>query len=288
MKTIRITAFAAAAVAAVAFAQPAAAATKTVSITDKGFSPKTVSITADDTVVWRNTDKRDHQVVAKTGAFASPVIRPGHSFSFTFTQAGSYSYRDALFPSQTGTVKVAGLPPALTLVVSQPQISYGTSVTLSGQANSKRAGEQVTLSAQPYGQPSPIVLATVLTGADGTFSYVVKPSILTVYTATWKSAKSIPVTTAVAPTISFGRMNGWLVRVYAGRSMAGKTVQFQRLSAFGQWVTLKAVQLRADSRARFTAKLPKGVSRLRIAMSVNQAGPGYLAAFSKEVTWRVR
>lgn len=161
-------------------------------------------------------------------------------------------------------------------------------MTLSGQANSKRAGEQVTLSAQPYGQPSPIVLATVLTGADGTFSYVVKPSILTVYTATWKSAKSIPVTTAVAPTISFGRMNGWLVRVYAGRSMAGKTVQFQRLSAFGQWVTLKAVQLRADSRARFTAKLPKGVSRLRIAMSVNQAGPGYLAAFSKEVTWRVR
>lgn len=277
-----------AALAALAIAGPAAAATKTVRITDSGFSPRTVSITADDTIVWRNDDKRDHQVVATTGAFASPIIRPGRSWSFRFTQAGSYGYRDALFPTRTGTVRVAGLPPSLTLAVSQPQIVYGTSVTLTGQINSKRAGEQVTVTAQPHGQPSPIVLATVVTGADGTFSYVTKPSILTVYTATWKNATTIPITTAVAPAVSFGRLNGWLVRVYAGRSMTGRTVQFQRLSRFGQWVTIKAVELGAESRARFTAPLPKGVSKLRIAMSVNQAGAGYLAAFSREVTWRVR
>ena len=32
--------------------------------------------------------------------------------------------------------------------------------------------------------------------------------------------------------------------------------------------------------------LPVGTSRLRIALSVNQAGAGYLAAFSREITYR--
>ena len=91
---------------------------------------------------------------------------------------------------------------------------------------------------------------------------------------------------SVAPSISFGRMNGFVTRVYAGRSMARKQVQLQRLSPFGQWVTIKRISLDLSSRARFTASLPPGVSRLRIAMSVNQAGAGYLAAFSKEISWR--
>ena len=43
-------------------------------------------------------------------------------------------------------------------------------MTLSGQVNSKKSGENVQLSYQPYGQASEIVLATVITGADGTFS----------------------------------------------------------------------------------------------------------------------
>jgi hypothetical protein len=126
----------------------------------------------------------------------------------------------------------------------------------------------------------------VLTGTDGTFSFVTRPKILTTYQVLWKTARSLAVSTAVAPSISFGRLNGFLTRVYAGRSMARKQVQLQRLSRFGQWVTIKRVTLGLDSRARFTAPLPLGVSRLRIAMSVNQAGAGYLAAFSKEISWR--
>jgi hypothetical protein len=64
-------------------------------------------------------------------------------------------------------------------------------------------------------------------------------------------------------------------------------VQLQRLSSFGQWVTIKRVSLDLNSRARFEAPtLPIGTSRLRIALSVNQAGAGYLAAFSREITYR--
>lgn len=273
-------------IATLAVAPVASAATKTVSIKRTSFSPATVSITAGDTIRWRNDDTRDHQVVSTTGTFASPVLRPGRTYSFKFEFAGTYRYRDALVPTSTGTIRVAGAPPALTLGTSLPQISFGTRVTLSGQINSKKAGENVQLSYLPYGQPSELVLATVITGADGVFSYNVTPKILTTYRATWKTASSLPVQTAVAPSISFGRMNGFVTRVYAGRSMARKQVQLQRLSSFGQWVTIKRVTLDLSSRARFEAVLPAGTNRLRIAMSVNQAGAGYLAAFSREISYR--
>lgn len=265
---------------------PAVAATKTVSIKSGGFSPASVAIVADDTVTWKNADTKNHQVVASSGTFASPVLRPGQSFSFKFTEAGNYNYRDSLYPSHTGVVKVSGPPPAVTIAVSEPQIDWGTSITISGIVNNKKANEQVTLTSQPYGQASPIVLATVVTGAGGTYSFTTKPQLLTVYQATWKSAKSLAVTTAVRPVISFGRSTVFITRVYAGRSMAGKSVQLQRLSAYGQWVTLKQVRLDASSRAAFRALLPRGTSRLRIAMSVNQAGVGYLAGFSREITFR--
>jgi plastocyanin len=264
----------------------ALAATRTVEIKRNAFSPASVSIVAGDTITWRNTDTRNHQVVSTTGTFASPVLRPNRSYSFTFEVAGTYRYRDALNPTVTGTVRVAGAPPAVSFATSLPQVTFGTAVTLSGQINSKRAGEQVLLTHQPWGQVSPIVLATVMTGADGTFSLVTKPRILTSYQASWKTAKSLVVTTAVAPSISFGRSTGFVTRVYAGRSMARKQVQLQRLSRFGQWVTIKMVALDLNSRARFRAPLPIGVHRLRIAMSVNQAGVGYLAAFSREITYR--
>lgn len=264
----------------------AAAVTKTVSIKRSAFSPATVNITAGDSIRWRNDDTRNHQVVSTTGTFASPVLRPGRSYTFRFDVAGTYRYRDALNPSVTGTVRVAGLPPALTFATSLPQIAYGTKVTLTGQVNSKKAGESVQLTHQPYGQASPIVLATVITGADGTFAFNTTPQILTTYQARWKTAASLPVATAVAPSISFGRLNGFVTRVYAGRSMARKQVQLQRFSQFGQWVTIKRVSLDLNSRARFRARLPIGSHRLRIAMSVNQAGAGYLGAFSREITWR--
>jgi plastocyanin len=274
-------------VAALLLVAPATAAvTKTVSIKRTGFFPATVGIVAGDSIRWRNDDTRDHQVVSTTGAFASPVLRPGRTFTFRFDVAGTYRYRDALNPSLTGTIRVAGPPPAVSLGVSQPQIAYGTAVTLSGQINSKKAGENVQLSHQPYGQASELVLATVITGADGTFAYTVKPAILTTYRAKWKTALSLQVSTAVAPSISFGRLNGFVTRVFAGRSMARKQVQLQRRSSFGQWVTIKRVSLDLNSRARFRALLPCGANRLRIAMSVNQAGAGYLGAFSREITYR--
>ena len=264
-----------------------AAVTKNVSIKRASFVPATVNITAGDTIRWKNDDTRNHQVVSTTGTFASPVLAPGRTYSFRFDVAGTYRYRDALVPTSTGTIRVAGAPPAVTLGTSLPQISYGTRITLSGQINSKKAGENVQLNYLPYGQGSEAVLATVITGADGVYSFNVTPKILTTYRAVWKTASSLPVQTAVAPSISFGRMNGFLTRVYAGRSMARKQVQLQRL------LELRPV---GDDQARLArselARPVRGGAAGRCEpaadrhVSVNQAGAGYLAAFSREIVYR--
>jgi hypothetical protein len=48
------------------------------------------------------------------------------------------------------------------------------------------------------------------------------------------------------------------------------------------------VRLGGRSTAIFRLRLPKGKSHVRVSMSVNQAGPGYLAGFSPTITVRRR
>jgi hypothetical protein len=48
-------------------------------------------------------------------------------------------------------------------------------------------------------------------------------------------------------------------------------------------VTVKRIRLSLRSRAEFTAVLPPGRSSLRMAMSVNQAGAGYLGGLSRTI-----
>jgi hypothetical protein len=52
------------------------------------------------------------------------------------------------------------------------------------------------------------------------------------------------------------------------------------MSRFGQWVNMKKVALRQGSSASFRATLPRGRSQVRVFMTVNQAGAGYLASNS--------
>jgi plastocyanin len=276
-----------AAIAALAVAGPAGAATKVISIYGSGFSPKSTTITEGDTVTWKNRDNANHQVLADKGQFVSPIIRPNQTYSFTFRASGTYTYKDELHPKLTGKLVVKGLPPTLTLLASAPIITAGTKVTLSGAVSSKKAGESVTIYYQPYPQPNLIQRATVLTGVGGTFSFIVGPQILTNYQAAWKGAYATPTTVQVAPNLSLGRNNGWVIHAAAGHSFAGKAVQFQRLnSATGQWVTLKKVLLNSKSSAKFAYALPKGVNHLRVTMSVNQAGAGFLGAIGSTVTYK--
>jgi plastocyanin len=277
-----------AAVLALAVAGPAGAATtKTVSIFGSAFSPKTQTITEGDTITWVNRDNTNHQVLADKGQFVSAILRPKQTFSFTFNAAGTYTYKDELHPTLKAKIVVKGAPPTLSLLASSQYIVFGDKVTLTGQVSSHKAGETVAIFHQPYPQTNLIQLATVLTSANGMFSFIVSPRILTTYQATWKGAYGAPTTVQVQPKLTLGRNNGWIIHASAGTGFVGRSVQFQRLNtASGQWVTLKKVLLNSKSSAKFVLKLPKGLNQLRVTMSVNQAGAGYLGAISPIVKWR--
>ena len=266
-------------------------ATKTVQIKRSAFQPATVTIKTGDAVKWVNTDTQNHQVVSNNGSFVSPILGPGKSYSHTFNAAGTYRYHDGLNAAVKGVVKVTGPPPAVTIGLNKPIVTYGESVVLAGAVSSGNANDRVTLYEQPYPQGSFAQLTQVLTSTGGAWSYVLPtaPKILTQYEAKWNGRTSVVVVVSVRPRITFGYRNGtFRTRVFAATSHAGRFVAIQRLSSFGQWVTVKKVKLGGKSGRVFRMTGPKGRSRYRVAMSVNQAGAGYLAGYSPTITVRRR
>ncbi len=272
-------------------ATPSSTATKTVLIKRSAFSPATVTIKTGDTVKWTNTDTQNHQVVSNNGSFVSPILGPGKSYSHRFNASGTYRYHDGLNAAVKGVVKVTGPPPAVTIGASLPIIVYGQAVTLSGSISSGLADQNVTIYQQPFPQASFAQVTTVKTTTGGVWQLILSPApkILTNYQARWNGRTSINVMVQVRPRIRLSYRNGkFTTAVQAATSHAGRSVMVQRLSRFGQWVTLKKVRLGGKSSAVFRVKLPKGKSRVRVAMSVNQAGAGYLAGYSPTRTVRRR
>ncbi len=202
----------------------------------------------------------------------------------------TYHYR-LVATSDAGTSRGADVTfttVGVTLTAPALRVVYGRRILLAGTVPTKRAGEVVTVFAQKFGEASFSSIATVLTAADGTWRYLAKPTIRTSYRASWNGGKSSATAVGVRPAVSLRRTaNGSLAtRVVGARSFAGRFVQLQRRSAAGRWVTIKRVRLNGRSAATFRAMLPRGASVLRIAMSVNQAGPGYLGGFSRTIVYR--
>jgi plastocyanin len=272
---------------ALATAGPALAATKTVAIKAGGFAPVKTEISSGDSVRWTNVDTVNHQVVSDQGLFASAILRPGQTYTRTFNQGGTYRYHDGMKPTEKGSVVVKGPPPSVSIGATLPIVTYGGGVTLSGVVSTLQPNETVQIYAQPFGQASFALAATVLTGTGGIWSYATKPEVLTLYKARWGNRESVVATIGVAPSISLRRIGQWfVVKAVGARKFSRRAVTVQRLNAFGQWVSLRKVTLNSSGAQRFKVRLPNGLNRLRIAMSVNQAGVGYLGAYSKTIQYR--
>jgi plastocyanin len=278
--------------AALTLAGAGSAATVTVQIRSNGFSPGTITITHGDKVTWHNADKTQHQVVANDGSFASPILRAGQSWTFTFVRAGVFRYHDAFVTRLTGKITVKGPPPSVSLALSAPIIDYGTQVTLSGTVSNAAANESVEIDQQPWGQSSPTQLAIVKTGANGAYSYAVTPTLYTTYVARWNKAASGNVVVQVAPKLrlAVGGHGYMKASVSSPVSLWHRHLFLQRRSPFGQWVNVAALVLgRSNGRVfKPAAYLPRGVSHIRVFLSVNQAGNGLLAAHSGTQTVRRR
>src|SRR5215203_1131780 len=87
------------------------------SLTDTAYQPNPIQVSVGTTVTWTNDDSQPHTVTSGSNGqpdnkFNSspnfnPLLNPGQTFSFTFTQAGDYPYFCMLHPNMVGTVNVS-------------------------------------------------------------------------------------------------------------------------------------------------------------------------------------
>jgi plastocyanin len=266
----------------------AAADTKTVQITRQGFTPSSTTLAIGDSITWRNADSTSHQVVANDGSFASPVLKAGDTYTFTFTKATKVTYHDSFATSKRGTVTVNAPAANVTLASKATTITWGENTTLSGTVTNQLTNEPVTLTSQPYGKGTQSI-ATTQTSTAGSFGFGVAPTIQTTYTAHWRTTNSPNVTVNVAPLVGFGHSGRtYTAKVTSDQSYAGHYVWLQRKAPAGAFRNVKRIYLGTSSRATFTAKLVKGHSILRLVLPDAQAGVGYVASASRMIAVTTR
>jgi hypothetical protein len=216
----------------------------------------------------------------------------GVSAAITKLTAGTtYHYR-LVAQSSAGTTRGSDVTfntiAAVSLQSSTTQVVYGAPVTISGTIATRQSGVTVSVLQEPFGQTSFSTLGTVVTGPGGTWSYQVRPKMQTSYQAKAPEGTSITMTVGVRPAVSLRVITGkrFTTKVTAAKTFTGKVVQLQRLLPGNRWETLAKAKLNTNSSAIFPAsKLPLGTSLVRIAMSVNQAGAGYLGGFSRTLSY---
>jgi plastocyanin len=87
----------------------AAGASAQIAIQNFAFSPQTLTVAVGTTVTWTNKDSAAHTVTSDTGAWTdSGMLDTNKSFSVTFSKPGTYTYKCAVHPSMTATIKVTG------------------------------------------------------------------------------------------------------------------------------------------------------------------------------------
>ena len=81
----------------------------TIAIKNFAISPENLTIKTGTTITWLNEDDAVHQIESDSkvqGVFVSDSLAYGQSFTFTFTQPGTYTYHCAYHPTMKGEIIV--------------------------------------------------------------------------------------------------------------------------------------------------------------------------------------
>jgi plastocyanin len=90
----------------VAASAPPPAAGAEIEINNFAFTPATITIPVGAQVTWTNKDEITHNVVSMDKTIKSQALDTNDKFTFTFTQAGTFSYVCSIHPRMKGTVVV--------------------------------------------------------------------------------------------------------------------------------------------------------------------------------------
>jgi plastocyanin len=70
------------------------------------FSPATLTVKVGTTITWTNNDSMTHTVTSDNGVFDSGNLAPGQTFSYTFNNAGTFTYHCVIHTYMKGTIIV--------------------------------------------------------------------------------------------------------------------------------------------------------------------------------------
>jgi plastocyanin len=86
---------------------PAPSGAQAVAIAGHAYSPKDLTVSAGTTVTWTNQDSDPHTVTSMHGgSLGSKTLNKGDTYSYTFSQAGTYMYYCTVHPDMQGSVTV--------------------------------------------------------------------------------------------------------------------------------------------------------------------------------------
>jgi hypothetical protein len=211
------------------------------------------------------------------GVFRAPITGGSATLrvAFSVNQAGR-----GFLGATTHAFSYRAGPELVTLVPSRSNVTFGRAVTLEGRVSLGRRGQRVTILARPYDSTTERT-ATVTTVAGGRFSFRSVPRIETLYRARWDGVASRPFTVGVRPSLAIGlRANDRVaVAVLPAGTFRGRNVELQQ-AVGARWHTVQELPL-AGSNGAATFALPASGTRFRVAISVNEAGAGYLSAASE-------
>jgi hypothetical protein len=189
--------------------------------------------------------------------------------------------------------QAAAVPSARVTLAARPLVlAPNAPLTLSGQIDSGRDGEIVTIQAKDCGLTTYTGVESATTGARGTFTAEFRPNIGTEVRALWSGATSPPIAIRQQPLVRVVKQAGRTFEV--GVSSKGqfwhKRVLFQIRR--GGWKTMKSVLLTDTASspgapfvytsAEFRASVPRG-TQVRAVLPAAQARPCYLAAVSDTI-----
>jgi plastocyanin len=88
-----------------------------IAIVDFAFEPSEQTISTGEPITWQNDGQEPHNVIDADGAWESPALANGQTYTFTFSTPGTYTYFCSIHSGMLGTITVAdALPPPHTKV----------------------------------------------------------------------------------------------------------------------------------------------------------------------------
>jgi plastocyanin len=281
---------AAALLALTVLAAPAQADSVFVSAGTSSFSPSNLDVLVGDTVIWRNTSLKTHNVQAETAGYDSGRFGPRSTANHVFPATGVFPYVCTIHDGMTGQI---GVYPLLLSGPGRP-VQPGASVALHLRAP-EGVGE-VMIEADTGAGYQAVAVAGAPEGGGheghvepGTLHANVVVNQTTTYRAVSAAGSSpeLRVEVSAGPALALAarsKAGRRLIDVRARPASPGTRVvlQLKLRERFGWWPAARA-RLDRRSRARFTIRGHVGVP-----VRVVTVGPDWATVLSESRVLRLR